>query len=361
MIDSWTDRRVVEMNATIYCTSPETDKRCDGVKLSAKDAKDYSPVKMSLFNLLTGEENLRFPIYVAMGWDLVEFIRPVEYSKDLLWQIRSDVKNGACKVVVQKKHYALFEAMVAENLKRRFAQFQKKCPKVSNEFCEAYIGLFLASGYAVRGGLDSESAFRINRAASEIVTNGLDLNISLRLLLIIATYSPSLYDHSAFSAMIAALISSQHPTSNVPKAESKIIAQAALLHDIDKTCHKSKKDETTKRESLGLRELQALIEEGASIHSTVPKILKQSHERFEGSGPMGLSGREEGGERGICNGALYLTPSCYIARAMRRSTKESPLKISELINALNEKVGSYFDPEVFGPVVETLNSRKKAS
>jgi hypothetical protein len=60
--------------------SQETMDRCDIVKLSPASIPEYIPVKLDFFKLLEEAEEVLFPIYFLIGWNLIEYIKPKEFK-----------------------------------------------------------------------------------------------------------------------------------------------------------------------------------------------------------------------------------------------------------------------------------------
>lgn len=342
--------------------SPEIRERCDIVQLSPGDVPDYIPIKLRFFHLLTGKERVPFSIYYLVGWELVEFMKPKEFTPEGLKNLIQLVRGGSGKVILSRKHYSFYEKLILGKLQPRLNGITLKDADIPQAFRSTYLEMISVSNLAIRGALDQEAAFRISHVASKYIGAELDLKLVLTILLTMVNEDPVLYDHTVYTAMIAGLMALCHPTLPRTRSESKSVTQAGLLHDIDRGCTEGHKSVHGRLQLPGLRELGKLIEGGAPLHRLSYKVIEDCHERFCGGGLLGKKGRMEADElKGIHPLARYLTPACYISKAMRKSSEKEITTVEELLEALKSKVGHYFDPDIFLPLLTSVNQPKEVN
>jgi diguanylate cyclase (GGDEF)-like protein len=135
---------------------------------------------------------------------------------------------------------------------------------------------------------------------------------------------------------------------DLPDDLTKIISVAALLHDIGKIglCHDilNKSSELSEKEENILKThpvAAAEILTPVGVFEDELQIIRQHHERFDGSGyPKGLKAKQ------ISIGARILAVADTFDRLTYKKNNAQELTLNEALEFIKERSEAYFDPEV---------------
>ena len=345
-----------------YILKEETRKRCLVMPITPEFLKKLLPVSMELFPLLREASSIDFRIYVRTPEEIVEYLRPIEFSTELLddlWHILLR-ESMEVEVMVLRKEFPFFENTIdrvrSKKMHTLLSQDSSLDPRVLNIFS----ALSSASQMIARGGLTTHTIRRAMEAAAHLVTAQLSSNITVGTLSRMIINDPTLYDHSASVAMFSASLAAQH-YPNAPTKELCLIAECGLYHDTGKSCIANhilnKPGKFTPEEfavmkthaEAGHNELLKAIAKGAPIAEVAAIVALEHHERFLGHGyPYGKKGRlEEDPQNGIHPYSRIVSiADTYSALLMKRVYKEAvpPLDAMDIMRNCADQD---FDPELF--------------
>jgi putative nucleotidyltransferase with HDIG domain len=258
----------------------------------------------------------------------------------------------------------------------KIAALSKKLTNLDQKTLDIYAALSNASQMVVAGGLDPSVVSHVKASAAYLVSNAIDSDLTVTTLSRMIVCDPTLYDHSATVAMIAAVIATRLISKKVSKKDAEIIAQGAMFHDVGKTCvpseilNKPGKFNPAEFEimkthtSLGYEEMQKIMNEGAPLDQLVARIALEHHEKWDGKGyPHGRKGAfETDHDKGIHLFTRIVTVAdVYSALLMKRVYKPA-FEPQDAIKIMVQESRGY-DPEVFVPflkcVVRSLNTEQK--
>ena len=72
-----------------YTIKESTRKRCKIIQLDDNTCKQFQPICMELFHYLNQAQIIDFSIYIKVGNEMIEYMKPTEFSKELLNHIWS--------------------------------------------------------------------------------------------------------------------------------------------------------------------------------------------------------------------------------------------------------------------------------
>lgn len=370
------------MGTKKFIIKSETRRRCHIVPINRQTLPRLVEINLELFHFLYELKSASFPIYFRAENELIEFIKPEEFSKELLEQVRLAFTRGYDNIAVYilKKDQPAFQAALDSVRRKKLRAVLEKEPHLDAKSLEVYGNLSSVSQLVVRGGVTENVAQQISRSTEALVSNILDTEMAVATLSRMIIVDPTLYDHSASVAMIAGLMTKSMLPKPLPRKVCELAARCGMYHDVGKTCIPptilNKPGSFTPEEweimkthaRLGHEELEKARAEGAPIEELVSRVAHEHHERFDGKGyPQGRQGRAEEDE---AHGIHFLTrivsvADVYSALLMRRVYKPAYEAHDALRIMANEDQGK-FDPEIFHPflkaVVGSLNkmSEEKA-
>jgi putative nucleotidyltransferase with HDIG domain len=352
-----------------YIISESTRQRCDIIQLTPELGKRFLPVSLELFHYLYEVDTIDFSIYFRVGNEMIHFIKPKEFSHELVDQVvKSSQKEYAnLDICVTKKEYPSYQATLQKIRQKKITQLLANDPSLDRTTLEQFSNLSNASQMIIKGGIDRQVAWYAKERASYLVTNLMGSDVAIGTLSRMVLADPTLYDHSASVAMMAAVIARRilHKTEK----EAGLIALSGLYHDVGKTCvpnHILNKPAKLTREefevikehtSLGYEELQKAIAQGAPIEETVARVALEHHERFDGHGyPQGLQGRYEEHDQGIHEfSRVVMIADVYSALLMKRVYKE-PFDPEKAIGIMQQSAVNDYDPIIFEPFCSSVSS-----
>jgi HD-GYP domain-containing protein (c-di-GMP phosphodiesterase class II) len=352
----------------------ETRKRCVVVQLDEEGAQRLAPISLEHFHFLYDVQKINFTIYVNIeGW-LIEFIRPNEFSRELLDEIWTACMKPKVDfhVCLKKDERHKFDALIQQVRAKKISRLMAYVPHMDKKTLDLYNNLSASSQLVVHGGIDEDVVARARASASLLVSSVIDSQATLYTLSKMITCDPTLYDHSASVAMLCAVVAQQMPGQTFSEKELTLIAECGLFHDAGKTCVPTEilnkpgrltpeEFEQMKKHTLyGRDSLSASKEAGAPIDSLIIRVAYEHHEKFNGRGyPEARNGRlETDSERGIhLYSRVCMIADVYSALLMKRVYKES-LEPGDALKIMINDNGDY-DPDLFKPFVGLVVSSIK--
>lgn len=364
---------------TVFKFRDATMKRCQVINLDERIAARFTPVSLEFFHFLYLARKIDFSIWFRAGNLAVEYIKPEELSKQLIdeiWEAMQKPHEGL-EVLVLKSDRRRFDHLIETIRAQKLAGLLKKLPYLDTKTVDLYANLSTASQMIVSGGIDQGVVEKVKASAAFLVSNMIDSDAAIATLSRMITCDPTLYDHSASVAMIAAVIGQRMVNKSLNLREAELLAQCALYHDVGKTCVPSnilnkpgKLDDEEFRvmkqhAELGYLEIRQLMREGVDIDLTVARVALEHHEKWNGRGyPHGKKGALENDEQnGIHLFTRIVTISdIYSALLMKRVYKPAFEPQDAIKIMAEEREG--FDPAIFLPflkgVISSLNAEAKA-
>jgi len=347
-----------------------TRNRCKIFKLSQGRKAHFQPISLELFHYLYKTPVIDFSIFVRVGDEMIEYIKPTELSKELLrhiW-IASMREKAEVEVCVLKKDHAKFTRVIDEVRETKITKLLDAHPTLDKKTLRVFSDLSSASQMVLRGGINQNTVDRVSAAASYMVANLMDNELAMSTLSKMIVMDPTLYDHSASVSMFGGLMAKQYLKEKIGTKQTELIAQCGLYHDAGKACIPNailnKPGSFTPEEYeimkthavLGYKELSKAIEQGSPINKVVARVALEHHERFTGKGyPYGLKGRlEEDPENGIhVYSRIISIADSYSALLMERVYKPA-LPAQQAIDILTKNAYENFDPDIFFPFINAM-------
>ncbi|MEY3903992.1 MAG: hypothetical protein RL189_3298 [Pseudomonadota bacterium] len=354
------------MNAKAPPIREETRKRCVVVPLNDGLTQKLSPVSLEHFHFLYDVQKIDFSLFVTVENWLVEFIKPKEFSRELLDEIWAAClkPKGSFRVCLWKQDKPKFEAVINQVRSKKLSRLVAYVPHMDKKTVDLYNNLSASSQLVVNGGIDEEVVARVRASASMLVSSVIDSQAALYTLSKMITCDPTLYDHSASVAMLCSIICNQMVDKPMSEKEVMLVAECGLFHDAGKTCVPSEVlnkpgkltpeefDEIKKHTVYGRDELAKSKATGAPIDDMVLRVAYEHHEKFNGRGyPEGRKGRlETDAEKGIhLYSRICMIADVYSALLMKRVYKEA-FEPGQALKIMIESNDDY-DPVVFKPFV----------
>ena len=351
-----------------------TRQRCTITQLDEKARKRLQPVSLEFFHFLYQAKELPFSIFCRIENTLIEYVSPgplVTAHLDDLWDLMRRPETD-CEICIRKVDKAVFDALMAGVRAHKLELLSRQMPQLDKKTLDVFANLSAASQMVVAGGINADVAKHVKASAAFLVSNAIDSDQVVATLSRMINCDPTLYDHSASVAMLAAAISLRLLPKKLSGREAELVAQCALFHDVGKTCvpHEilNKPGKFTPAEfdimkqhtTLGHGELTKLISGGVSIDELVARVALEHHERWDGSGyPHGRKGSfEADSQNGIhLYTRIVMIADVYSALLMRRVYKPA-FEPQDAIRIMAQEANG-FDPDVFKPflkcVVRSLN------
>lgn len=355
-----------------FAIKAETRARCRIVSLNDEMRKKFVPISMELYGYLFEVKSLDMPLFIRIGRQMVEYMKPSEYSRDYLEHMwKATQKKGAdAEICVLRKDHPKLEAIMDYVRGQKLDRLIRIDPSLDRKTLAVFSNLSGASQMIIKGGIDQEVAKRATAAASYMVTNLMNSEAAMGTLSRMILIDPTLYDHSAAVAMFSSLMASkyQHDSLVIGPKDLNTIAQCGLYHDTGKTCVPShilnKPSSFTEEEyniikthaEKGYEELLAARAEGAPLAEEVLRVALEHHERMAGTGyPHGKKGRyEDDPEHGIHLFTRFVSiADAYSALLMKRVYKPA-LSSEKAISLMSQNAENDFDLAIFHSFVQEL-------
>ena len=342
-----------------FVVPPEWRERCEIRRMNPQTKTDYVPIHLDTIKSLLEVKNIDFLIFFLVGWDLYEFIRPADFSHDLVREMVEVHKKwpSQTRIVVLRKDHPRYEKIAAAFRKNRFVTAAAGAAMPLTPVFNCYAELSNASQLVVRGALHAEVYGRVAGGASYAVMHMPSTRDVLNFIVSIIGRDPVLYDHAAVSAFVASAIAWN--ALRLPKRESKLCGQAALMHDVERHCAYLMKPPVAGVISAGgIKEVQALRDQGVGFHDCVTQTMQQYRERFGGAGiPNGLSGTaEEKGDKGITRIARIVAIGCAFSEYLLKRQDKQPLTLPVIIGFLRQRAGTEFDPKIMDAFLADIST-----
>jgi HD-GYP domain-containing protein (c-di-GMP phosphodiesterase class II) len=354
-----------------YVIKDETRKRCKVTKVDNDIMRRYAKISLEQFHLLYEAEKIGFCIYVRIGDELIEYIKPSELSRELLDHLwMASLKPGTeISVCIPKKDVAQFHQLLDSIREAKIRKLIEKDPQLDPKTLLVFGNLSGASQMIVQGGINSELAMKVSASASYMVANLMNNELAMGTLTRMITNDPTLYDHSAAVAMFAGIMGSQHLKKPMNEHDLSLVTQCGLYHDTGKSCipacvlnkpgafNESEWAIMKTHTTMGYEELVNAINRGAPIDDIVPRIALEHHERMNGKGyPHGRKGRlEEDPANGIhLFTRIVSIADAYSALLMKRVYKPA-LTSQKAIELMSLNAEADFDMDIFKSFVGGLN------
>lgn len=326
-------------------------ERCELMRLNAEARAGFFPLHGDFLKCLLMAESIDFVLYIAVGWDMYEFIRPKEFTPELVKELLKTYKEypTQTRICVKKTDTGRYEKLVARYMREKFVTASSGNAMALEAAFRIYSGLSDASQLVVRGVMDEECFNRISRSCSFAIMHMCSTRDALSFLVQIVGKEPALYDHGAVTSMVTATIAWN--TLKLPKRESKLAAQAAILHDMERHCaYLGKAPDRTQISLQGMKELTAMKEKGIGFHESTIEAMHQYRENFDGSGiPQKLRGAAEGTDslNGISRIARMVSIGCAFSEYMLKRQDKQPLPLATIVKFLKERTDNgEFDPQI---------------
>lgn len=350
-----------------FAIKEETRKRCKIIVAKAENRAHFRQVSLEHFSYLRELKSIDFSLFIRVDDEIIEFIRPAEFSLVLLDQIwNSSLKEDAeIDVFVLKKEYARFSYSLSKVRQKKISLLLEKDPSLDRKTLETFANLSEASQMILRGGITQSVVEHVKGSAAFMVKQLMDNELAMSTLSRMVTIDPTLYDHSASVAMFSTIMAKQYVNPQLSIREAEVIAQCGLYHDTGKSClpHAilNKPGSFTGGEyeimkthvEHGHRELMQVIDSGAPIDQLVALVAIEHHERFHGHGyPKGKRGRaEEDPQNGIhIFSRIVSIADAYSALLMKRVYKPA-LAAENAIELMKQSAPKDFDLEIFEPFI----------
>ena len=359
---------------TMMKIKESTRQRCRITQLDEKARKRLQPVSLEFFHFLYQSKELPFSIFCRIENTLIEYVSPgplVTAHLDDLWDLMRRPETD-CEICIRKVDKPAFDALMGDVRAHKLELLSRQMPQLDKKTLDVFANLSAASQMVVAGGINADVAQHVKASAAFLVSNAIDSDQVVATLSRMINCDPTLYDHSATVAMLAAAISLRLLPKKLSGREAELVAQCALYHDVGKTCvpHEilNKPGKFTPAEfdimkqhtTLGHNELMKLISGGVSIDELVARVALEHHERWDGSGyPHGRKGSfETDAQNGIhLYTRIVMIADVYSALLMRRVYKPA-FQPQDAIRIMAQEAKG-FDPDVFKPflkcVVRSLN------
>lgn len=343
-------------------------ERCELLRLNADARAAFFPLHADFLKCLLTAESIDFVLYIAVGWDMYEFMRPKEFKLEWVKELLQTYKDypTQTRICVKKTDLGRYEKLVTRYMREKFVNASAGNTMAHEAAFRIYTGLSDASQLVVRGVLDEECFNRISRACSYAIMHMCSTRDVLSFLVQIVGKEPALYDHGAVTSMVASAIAWN--TLRLAKRESKLTAQAAILHDIERHCaYLGKAPDRSQISLQGIKELTAMKEKGIGFHESTIETMQQYRENFDGSGiPRKLRGAAEGTEslNGISRIARMVSIGCAFSEYMLKRQDKQPLPQATIIKLLKERTDKgEFDPRIIAQMVDDAETgtMRKAS
>ena len=347
-----------------------TRNRCAIHKLDGSMIKNFSPISLEFYSYLYQVPKLNFSVFFRLENEMIEFMKPEEFSHKYLEQIWAATQKNSVEidVCVLKKDRSKFNDVINFIRNKKLKALLEKDSSLDPKTLEVFGNLSGASQMIVRGGIDTRVAEKATAAASHMMTNLMESEAAMGTLSRMIEIDSTLYDHSAAVAMFAGLMSTRFSDKPLSAQEAALVAQCGLYHDTGKSCVPSavlnKPGSFTDDEyevmkthtHLGCGELKTAQAEGAPIDDLVCRVALEHHERFDGHGyPFGRKGRlEEDPDNGIHLYSRFVAiADAYSALLMKRVYKPA-LSPEKAIELMSKNAAKDFDMDIYESFIGTI-------
>ncbi len=330
---------------------PEWRERCDVSKLNLANKLDYLPLHMDLIKSLVEAKNIEFPIYFLVGFDLYEFIKPNDFSADLVKEMISIHKKwpSHTRIVLRRQDFSRYGKIMAAFRESCYEEAASGAAMPLRPAFNCYAELSNVSQYIVRGSLHPNIYSRAAAASTAPLARMPSTKDILQFVVSVIGKNPVIYDHAAVTSLLSLAIGWN--SLRLPKREVKLCGQAGLTHDIERHCAYLLKPAVPKKISeSSIKELEFFLEkEGSGFHESVIQTMRQYREKFGGGGfPEGRSGaQEKSSATGINRVARIVSIACAFSEYLLKRQDKHPLTLPAIMDLMRARVGTDFDPDIF--------------
>ena len=349
-----------------FVVPPSWKERCELLRLSAEARSSFFPLHVDFIKSLLIAESIDFVLYIAVGWDMYEFIRPKDFKIELVKELINTHKDypSQTRICIKKTDLGRYEKLVTHYLREKFVAASSGNAMAHEGAFRIYAGLSDGSQLVVRAAMDEECFNRISKACSYAVTHMCSTRDALNFLVQIVGKEPALYDHGAVTSMVATVIAWN--TMKLHQRESKLTAQAGILHDLERHCsYLGKPADRTQISLQGIKELTTMKEKGVGFHESTIEAMQQYREHFDGTGiPKKLRGAAEGVDslNGIARISRIVSIGCAFSEYMLKRQEKQPLPLATIFKLLKERTDKgEFDPQMMAQFIadaDTATMRK---
>ena len=361
--------------------SEATKKRCTIERIDPQEIKRFVAISLELYHMFYEAKKIPCSLFFRVGDLMIEFVKPREYSSELLQQLYNSVLKNSDDIglYIQKKDKPVYHAFMDERREKKIQGLMTNVSNLDPKVLKLYSNISSVSQMVVKGGINTQTAELVAQTTAYLVDNALSSEATISTLSKMIVCDDTLYDHSATVAMLAVTIGTKMLDNPVEKKEAKALGLSGLYHDLGKTCIPSailnkpgkfsaEEFEIMKTHAeLGRQELQALKDQkGIDLDDRVIRVASEHHENYDGSGyPCGKCGRfEENPELGIHPFTRIVSiADVYSALLMKRVYKDA-YEAHEAIQIMSEMTHK-FDPVYFSAflknVVDSLKHDAKKS
>lgn len=336
--------------------------RCNVRHLNAHTKLEYVALKTDLIRCLLEAPTPDFVLFLLVGWELYEFVRPADYKVALVQEMFEVRKKwpAQTRILILSNAYPRYERLARDFRKRRFEAASGGAAMAFMPVYDCYRALSDTSQKVFRGGLNMDLFSQVSAASSEAFVHMQSTKNILDFLIAIVAKDPVIYDHSAVTALVALTIAWN--ILGLTKREVKLCCQAALMHDVERNCAHLFKVAVTDRISLAaIKEVKQLHEStGGGFHAVVLSTMEQYREKFAGGGFPGthLGSVDERGSGGIERTARITAIACAFSECLLKRQEKHPLSLPTILGILQQRAKADFDPEIVAAFVRAANSNE---
>ena len=359
----------MEREGTTFKIKEITRARCH-IERVTKEIIDehYLALKPDLVQLLIECSSLDFTLYVLLQDELIEYIRPEEFSKELIIQVNKalHVQQNSLSVLIRSADERKFFHLIDTIRRERIALLATENHDMNPKILDVIAGICSITPKLVKSGVNQRVAEQVTMMAGGVVESMTHDAVILRTLVKMIKTNVNLYDHSATVAILSGIIA--HTVLRLPDNQITAIIEAGLYHDIGKTAlpnhiqlkngkHDPEEQEVLRTHTiLGYEELNKAISKGAKIDRLVAKVALEHHERIEGQGyPRGLKGRaEEDKSIGIHLYSRVIMIADVFATVIVERLHHAGYSVEESIKILAATADEEFDPQIIHPFLKQI-------
>lgn len=344
----------------VFVPPAEWRVRCEVRKLTPHTKLEYLSLNNDLLRCLVGVEPPSFIVFFLVGWDLYEYLRPADYTLELMQEMLDIHKKWPTqtRILVLQNDYARYEKLASAFRNLRFETAAGGASMALLPVYNCYQELSNASQSLARGGLNMEAYARVAAGASFAVMHMQSTKSILGFLVAIVGKDALLYDHSAVTALVAAAISWN--VLEMTKRESKLCSQAALMHDVERNCaHLFKPAVHDRISTAAIKELKNLQDSaGVGFHAVILQTMGQYREKFTGGGFPGTNhgASEERGDIGIERTARIVAIACAFSEYLLKRQDKHSLSLTMILDLIKQRTKNDFDPDIVTALIEAATS-----
>ena len=344
-----------------FAIPPEWRVRCEVTHLTPQVKGAYLPLQNDLLRCLLHIDAIDFKLFLVSGWDLVEFIKPSEFSAELIKELFEIHKKWPTqtKICVERVAYPRYERIAAKFRRERFVAAADVSTMAFEVPFQLYTELSDASQTVVRGALGQDNIYRVSRSTSNLIGKMCSTRDAVQFLCSIVAKDPVIYDHAAVTAFLSGVI--VWNVLQLPKRESKLTVQAALLHDVERHCaYLFKPAEKNVLSINAIKEIESHRSGGVAYHETTLTVMHQYRELFGGGGfPTGAKGRyEENPLGGISRMSRVVSIACGFSEYLLKRQDKLPLPLPAIRGLMAERSGRDFDPDILSAFLGDMETTK---